>query len=71
MAPGFTLTESRPPVPEFVVEALTAATPTRRLSDADDVARIVVFLGSGANGNLTGELIRDGSSAARAPHLGG
>ncbi|MEU4546357.1 SDR family NAD(P)-dependent oxidoreductase [Nonomuraea dietziae] len=71
VAPGFTLTESRPPIPEFVVEALAAATPTRRLSDADDVARIVVFLGSGANGNLTGEVIRDGSSAARAPHIGG
>jgi hypothetical protein len=29
------------------------------------------LIGSGANGNLTGEVIRDGSSAARAPHLGG
>ncbi|ONI89682.1 short-chain dehydrogenase [Saccharothrix sp. ALI-22-I] len=71
VAPGFTLTDNRPDIPEFVVSALASATPTRRLSDSDDVARIVVFLGSAANGNLTGELIRDGSSAARAPHIGG
>ncbi|MFI7442849.1 SDR family NAD(P)-dependent oxidoreductase [Nonomuraea indica] len=70
VAPGFTLTDSRPPVPAALVDALTAATPTRRLSDAGDVARLVVFLGSGANGNLTGEVLRDGSAAARAPHLG-
>ncbi|MEV2268148.1 SDR family NAD(P)-dependent oxidoreductase [Nonomuraea africana] len=71
VAPGLTLTDSRPPIPSSILDALAAATPTRRLSDADDVARIVVFLGSAANGNLTGELIRDGSSAARAPHIGG
>ena len=70
VAPGFTLTDSRD-IPQFVTDALAAATPSRRLSDSDDVARIIVFLGSGANGNLTGEVIRDGSSAARAPHLGG
>lgn len=71
VAPGFTLTDSRPPVPEALVDALAAGTPTRRLSDSDDVARLIVFLGSGANGNLTGEVLRDGSSAARAPHVGG
>ncbi|WP_158851776.1 SDR family NAD(P)-dependent oxidoreductase [Saccharothrix deserti] len=71
VAPGFTLTDNRPDIPESVVTALASATPTRRLSDSDDVARIAVFLGSAANGNLTGELIRDGSSAARAPHIGG
>ncbi|MEY9836973.1 SDR family NAD(P)-dependent oxidoreductase [Streptacidiphilus sp. EB103A] len=71
VAPGFTLTDSRPNIPQFVTDALAAATPSRRLSDSDDVARIIVFLGSGANGNLTGEVVRDGSSAARAPHIGG
>ncbi|GAA3870185.1 SDR family NAD(P)-dependent oxidoreductase [Streptomyces sedi] len=70
VAPGFTLTDSRPPIPPAIVERLAAGTPTRRLSDADDVAKLVLFLGSGANGNLTGELVRDGSSAARAPHVG-
>lgn len=68
IAPGFTLTESRPPIPDAVVQSLAAGTPTRRLSDADDVARLIVFLASAANGNLTGEVIREGSSAARAPH---
>ncbi|MGN9846312.1 SDR family NAD(P)-dependent oxidoreductase [Nonomuraea sp. H19] len=71
VAPGLTLTDSRPDIPAFVTDALAAATPTRRLSNADDVANLIVFLGSGANGNLTGEVIRDGSAAARAPHIGG
>ncbi|MFI7056591.1 SDR family NAD(P)-dependent oxidoreductase [Streptosporangium canum] len=71
VAPGFTLTDSRPGIPRPVIDALAAATPSRRLSNSDDVARIIVFLGSGANGNLTGEIIRDGSAAARAPHLAG
>ncbi|MFC8957721.1 SDR family NAD(P)-dependent oxidoreductase [Streptomyces sp. NPDC057101] len=70
VAPGFTLTDSRPPIPQTIVDRLAAGTPTRRLSDADDVAKLVLFLGSGANGNLTGEIVRDGSSAARAPHIG-
>ncbi|GLF95493.1 SDR family NAD(P)-dependent oxidoreductase [Streptomyces yaizuensis] len=70
VAPGFTLTDSRPPIPTAITDRLAAGTPTRRLSDADDVARLVLFLGSGANGNLTGEMVRDGSSAARAPHVG-
>ncbi|GAA5771032.1 3-oxoacyl-[acyl-carrier-protein] reductase FabG [Streptosporangium roseum] len=71
VAPGLTLTDSRPGIPRPVTDALAAATPSRRLSNSDDVARIIVFLGSGANGNLTGEVIRDGSAAARAPHLAG
>ncbi|NEA63732.1 SDR family NAD(P)-dependent oxidoreductase [Streptomyces sp. SID12488] len=70
VAPGLTLTDSRAPIPKFVTDKLAAGTPTRRLSDADDVAKLVLFLGSGANGNLTGEVVRDGSSAARAPHMG-
>jgi NAD(P)-dependent dehydrogenase (short-subunit alcohol dehydrogenase family) len=69
VAPGFTLTESRPPIPNTVIDALAGAIPTRRLSAPDDVARLIVFIGSAANGNLTGEVIREGSSAARAPHM--
>lgn len=70
VAPGFTLTDSRP-VPKVLTDRLAAAVPSRKLSHADDVAKLVVTLGSGANANLTGEVIRDGSSAARAPHIGG
>ncbi|WP_405717097.1 SDR family oxidoreductase [Streptomyces sp. NBC_00046] len=70
VAPGLTLTDSRPPIPSFITDKLAAGTPTRRLSDSDDAARLVLFLGSGANGNLTGEGVRDGSSAARAAHVG-
>lgn len=71
VAPGFTLTESRADLPDAVTDMLAAGTPTRRLSSPDDVARLIVFLASDANGNLTGEVIREGSSAARAPHAGG
>jgi NAD(P)-dependent dehydrogenase (short-subunit alcohol dehydrogenase family) len=71
VAPGFTLTESRVDLPGTVTDKLAAGTPTRRLSGPDDVARLIVFLGSDANRNLTGEVVREGSSAARAPHAGG
>ncbi|MEU4561869.1 SDR family NAD(P)-dependent oxidoreductase [Actinoplanes sp. NPDC023936] len=70
VAPGFTLTDSRP-VPKVLTDRIAAGIPTRKLSHAEDVANLVLFLGSGANGNLTGEVVRDGSSAARAPHIGG
>jgi 3-oxoacyl-[acyl-carrier protein] reductase len=68
VAPGFTLTERRPHIPQPIINRLAAGTPSRRLSAPDDVASLIVFLGSQANGNLTGEILRDGSSAARAPH---
>lgn len=70
VAPGLTLTDSRPPIPDFVLDSLAAGVPTQRLSSADDVAGLIVYLGSAANGNLTGEVVRDGSSAARAPRAG-
>lgn len=41
--------------------------PQRRVSDADDVARLVLFLGSAANTSVTGEVVREGTSAARTP----
>ena len=71
VAPGFTLTDTRPPLPKAITDSFAAGTPSQRLSTGEDVARLVVFLGSGANGNLTGEVIRDGSAAARAPRHGG
>jgi NAD(P)-dependent dehydrogenase (short-subunit alcohol dehydrogenase family) len=41
--------------------------PQRRVSDAEDVARLIVFLGSAANTSVTGEVVREGTSAARTP----
>jgi 3-oxoacyl-[acyl-carrier protein] reductase len=70
VAAGFTLTNRTDrPVSQEVIDALATRVPTKRLSDADDVARLLVFLGSAANGNLTGEIIRDGSNAGRSSHL--
>ncbi|GAA2622551.1 MULTISPECIES: SDR family NAD(P)-dependent oxidoreductase [Streptomyces] len=56
VCPGLTTTERvNSGLPEAVRARETAATPTGRLSDPDDVARAVLFLGSAANGNITGE----------------
>jgi 3-oxoacyl-[acyl-carrier protein] reductase len=41
--------------------------PQRRASESDDVARLVLFLGSAANTSVTGEVVREGTSAARTP----
>ncbi|GAA4916117.1 3-oxoacyl-[acyl-carrier protein] reductase [Nonomuraea thailandensis] len=64
---GLTVTGVRP-FPQDVLDRLAARTPTRRLSTADDMAALIVFLGSAANHNLTGEIIRDGSNAGRSAH---
>ncbi|TYB54771.1 SDR family NAD(P)-dependent oxidoreductase [Nonomuraea sp. PA05] len=64
---GLTVTGVRP-FPQEVLDRLAARTPTRRLSTADDMAALIVFLGSAANHNLTGEIIRDGSNAGRSAH---
>ncbi|MEU5940803.1 SDR family NAD(P)-dependent oxidoreductase [Micromonospora sp. NPDC047548] len=58
VCPGLTTTAdvlSRLPAP--VRERETAGTPTGRLSAPEDVAQTVVFLGSAANGNTTGETV--------------
>ena len=57
--PGLTSTERTVAgrVPERFIEPETKATPTGRLSTPDDVAKVIVFLGSGANGNTTGQII--------------
>ncbi len=44
-----------------------ALTPLRRVSTAEDVARVVLWLGSPANTSVTGEVIREGTSTARTP----
>ena len=55
--PGLTSTERTVAgrVPERFIEPETKA--TGRLSTPDDVAKVIVFLGSGANGNTTGQII--------------
>lgn len=50
-----------------IFERVGELVPQRRASTADDVAGLVVFLGSSANTSITGELVREGSSAARTP----
>jgi 3-oxoacyl-[acyl-carrier protein] reductase len=58
VAPGLTLTDGvRAAMPERVVAAETALTPSGRLSRPEDVANAVVFLGSDANANITGSVL--------------
>lgn len=44
-----------------------ALTPQRRASTPEDVAALALWLGSEANTSVTGEVIREGTSAARTP----
>jgi len=58
VCPGLTSTERvTAGLPEPVRERERGATPTGRLSSPEDVARAVLFLGSAANGNVTGEAL--------------
>jgi NAD(P)-dependent dehydrogenase (short-subunit alcohol dehydrogenase family) len=69
VAAGFTETErNRTVVPADVRRQIAGRTPTRRLSQPDEVAALIKFLGSAANGNLSGEIIREGSSTGRSAH---
>lgn len=58
------------PRPAAMIEQMKQSAVTGRLTEADDVARAAVFLGSRANGHITGEALRcDGffvSGARRA-----
>lgn len=57
--PGMTLTERAGRVlPERVRDMVARQTPTGRLSTPEEVAGLVVFLGSLANWHITGEVIR-------------
>jgi 3-oxoacyl-[acyl-carrier protein] reductase len=58
IAPGLTLTDQiRSRVAPERLAGEAARSPSGRLSTPDDVARVVTFLCSEANGNLTGEVI--------------
>lgn len=59
VVPGQTLTENvLRNMPEAARAAKAASLPSRRMSTPEDVAAAVVFLGSAANGNVTGETLR-------------
>ncbi|MDF5754464.1 SDR family oxidoreductase [Spongiactinospora sp. TRM90649] len=68
VAAGLTHTERERPFADELFDAIAARTPSRRLSSTDDVAGLILYLGSPANGNLTGEVVRDGSNAGRTVH---
>ncbi|MBP0461296.1 SDR family NAD(P)-dependent oxidoreductase [Streptomyces montanisoli] len=58
VAPGLTVTPRLAGgLPEPVRAREVAATPTGRLCTPDEVASAVLFLGSAANGNITGEAL--------------
>lgn len=58
VCPGLTVTERvLTGLPEEIRKRETGLTPTGRLSTAEDVAGAVLFLGSAANGNTTGQIV--------------
>jgi NAD(P)-dependent dehydrogenase (short-subunit alcohol dehydrogenase family) len=65
---GFTATErNRERFPDELRERVGALVPQRRMSEPEDVARLVLWLGSPANTSVTGEVVHEGTSAARTP----
>ncbi|QGH35507.1 SDR family oxidoreductase [Gracilibacillus salitolerans] len=57
--PGMTLTErAKRVLPNNIREEIANQTPTKRLTTPEEVANLVLFLGSEANGHINGELIR-------------
>jgi NAD(P)-dependent dehydrogenase (short-subunit alcohol dehydrogenase family) len=67
---GFTVTERNlVAFDDEVREGVASQIPSRRLSAPEDVANLIVFLCSAANGNITGEQILEGSSTGRSAHL--
>ncbi len=71
VAPGLTMTQrARQAVPPEIAERFAGRVPSRRLSGPDDVAALIVFLGSAANANISGELLREGSATGRSAHVG-
>lgn len=66
VAAGFTRTErNQDRFPDELFSRAGALTPQQRVSTAEDVANAVLWLGSDANTSITGEVVREGTSAAR------
>ncbi|GHE70924.1 beta-ketoacyl-ACP reductase [Streptomyces longispororuber] len=58
VSPGLTLTEGvRTVLPAEVRDEERRLTPTGRLSEPEEVAAAALFLGSGANGNISGQVL--------------
>lgn len=55
--PGMVLTEKNVERPDDVREAVAERTPPKRITTPEDVANLVVFLGSEANGNVNGAVV--------------
>ncbi|WP_306061797.1 SDR family NAD(P)-dependent oxidoreductase [Natronococcus wangiae] len=55
--PGMVLTERNMERPDEVREAVANRTPSKRITTPDDVANLVVFLGTEANGNINGAVV--------------
>ena len=65
VAAGFTMTERNlANFPPQMRDSVAAQTPTRRLSVPEDVASMVVFLGSAANTNTSSEIVHEGQATA-------
>ena len=57
--PGLTLTERRNrPLPQEVFDDMKRRVCTGRLTESEEVAAAIVFLGSAANGHINGEMVR-------------
>ena len=57
--PGMTLTQrAHRTLSQSIREQVASQTPTGRLTEPEDVAAAVVFLGSAANGHVNGEIVR-------------
>jgi NAD(P)-dependent dehydrogenase (short-subunit alcohol dehydrogenase family) len=70
VAPGVTPTRS--PADEAGTTRLLQLAdriPSHRLSSPDEVAKLVLYVGSFANTNMTGEVLREGSSNGRSSHV--
>ncbi|WP_222914653.1 SDR family NAD(P)-dependent oxidoreductase [Natrinema sp. SYSU A 869] len=55
--PGMVLTETNRQRPEEVLEEVAERTPSGHITTPEDVANLVVFLGSEANGNVNGAVV--------------
>jgi NAD(P)-dependent dehydrogenase (short-subunit alcohol dehydrogenase family) len=66
VATGFTVTErNRERFGDRIRAEVASRTPSGRLSGPEEVSGLIVFLASAANANLSGEVIREGSSTGR------
>ena len=67
--PGGTVTEQLANVDPAIVEKSRQETPSGRLTTAEEVARLIVFLGSDGNGNVNGEVIHTAGHTAGSVSL--